>query len=82
MIDKCCQSVSLFNFKGKKYSLQFERIRSRSIGIKKDHEVVAAEDELEGFWWSAIFQGSPDKIIYDGHSLFDLESLQKFKAKL
>ena len=38
------------------------------------------EDELEGFWWSAIFQESPDKIMYDGHSLFDLENLEKLKA--
>ena len=53
---------------------------SRKPPIKKDHEVVAAEDELEGFWWSAIFQGSPDKIMYDGHSLFDLENLEKLKA--
>ena len=37
--------------------------------VKIDHEVVAAEDELERFWSSAIFQGSPDKIVYDGHSL-------------
>ena len=37
--------------------------------VKIDHEVVAAEDELERFWSSAIFQGSPDKILYDGHSL-------------
>ena len=36
--------------------------------------------ELEGFWSSAIFQGSPDKIMYDGHSLFDLENSEKLKA--
>ena len=53
---------------------------SRKPPIKIDHEVVAAEDELEGIWWSAIFQGSPDKIMYDGHSLFDLENLEKLKA--
>ena len=29
---KTCQSVSLFNFKGRKHSLEYERIRSRSIG--------------------------------------------------
>ena len=53
---------------------------SRKPPIKIDHEVVAAEDEVEGFWWSAIFQGSPDRIMYDGHSLFDLENLGKLKA--
>ena len=53
---------------------------SRKPPNKIDHEVVAAEDELEGIWWSAIFQGSPDKIMYDGHSLFDLENLEKLKA--
>ena len=30
--------------------------------MKIDHEVVAADDELEGFWLSAIFQGSQGKI--------------------
>ena len=53
---------------------------SRKPPIKIDHEIFAAEDELEGFWWSAIIQGSPDKIMYDGHSLFDLENLGKRKA--
>ena len=36
--------------------------------------------ELEGFWSSAILQGSPDKIMYDEHSLFDLENSEKLKA--
>ena len=36
--------------------------------------------ELEGFWSSAIFQGSLDKIMYDEHSLFDLENSEKLKA--
>ena len=53
---------------------------SRKPPIKIDHEVVDAEDDFEGFWWSAIFQGSPDKIMYDGHRLFDLENLEKLKA--
>ena len=38
------------------------------------------EDELEGFWWSAIFQESPDTIMYDGHSLLVAENLEKLKA--
>ena len=46
---------------------------SRKPPIKIDHEVVVADDELKGFWSSGIFQGRPGKIIYDGHSLFDLE---------
>ena len=53
---------------------------SRKPFIKIDHEVVVAEDELESFWSSVIFQGSPDKIMYDGHSLFDLENSEKLKA--
>ena len=53
---------------------------SRKPPIKIDHEVIAAGDELEGFWSSAIFQGSPDKIMYDEHSLFDLENSEKLKA--
>ena len=27
-----------------------------------------------------FLQGSPDKIMYDGHSLFDLENSEKLKA--
>ena len=50
---------------------------SRKPPIKIHHEFVAAEDELEGFWSSAIFQGSP--ILYDGHSLFDLENSEKLE---
>ena len=45
-----------------------------------DHEVVAADDKLEGFWPSVIFQGSPGKIIYEEHSLFHLENSEKLKA--
>ena len=37
------------------------------------------EDELEGFWSGAIYQGSPHKIMYDGHNLFDLKNSEKFK---
>ena len=55
---------------------------SRKSPLKIDHEVVAADDrdELEGFWSGAIFQGSAGKIMYDGHSLFDLENSEKLKA--
>ena len=49
---------------------------SRKPPIKIDHEFVATK-ELEGFWSSAIFQGSP--ILYDGHSLFDLENSEKLE---
>ena len=40
--------------------------------MKIDHEAIAAEDELEGFWSSAFVQGSPLKIMYDGQSLLDV----------
>ena len=53
---------------------------SRKSPLKIDHEVVAADDELEGFWSGAIFQGSVGKIMYDGHSLFDMENSEKLKA--
>ena len=53
---------------------------SRKSPLKIDHEVVAADDELEGFWSGAIFQGSAGKIMYGGHSLFDLENSEKLKA--
>ena len=35
---------------------------------------LKASDELQ------FFKGSPDKIMYDGHSLFDLENSEKLKA--
>ena len=35
---------------------------------------LKVSDELQ------FFKGSPDKIMYDGHSLFDLENLEKLKA--
>ena len=54
---------------------------SRNPPIKINHEVVAEEDELEGFLSSAIFQGSSGMIMYDGHSLFGLENSEKLKAK-
>ena len=50
---------------------------SRKPPIKIDHEFVAAEDELEGVWSSAIFQGST--IMYNGHSLFDPENSEKLE---
>ena len=53
---------------------------SRKPPIKIDHEFVSADDELEGFWSSAIFQVRPGKIMYDGHSLFDLENSEQLKA--
>ena len=53
---------------------------SRNPPINIDHEVVAEEDELEGFWSRAIFQGSSDKIMYDGLSFFGLENSEKLKA--
>ena len=53
---------------------------SRKPPIKIDYEVVAAEDELKGFWWSAIFQESSDTIMYDGHSLLVPENLEKLRA--
>lgn len=47
----------------------------------KKNEVAGEEDELEGFWSGAIYQGSPHKIMYDRHSLFDLENSEKeFKS--
>ena len=53
---------------------------SRKSPLNIDHEVVAADDDLEGFWSGAIFQGSAGEIMYDGHSLFDLENSEKLKA--
>ena len=50
---------------------------SRKPPIKIDHEFVAEEDKLEGVWSSAIFQGSA--IMYNGHSLFDLENSEKLE---
>ena len=44
---------------------------SRKSPLKIDHEVVAADDELElGFWSGEFFQGSAGKIIYDWSGKF------------